>query len=250
MMPPVLYEVHDKCAIITMNRPERHHAVNMQMRDLLIEYWGRVNADPLVHVAIFTSSKGRTFCSGKDLSENTDISPRQFLPIIGETIEVNKPTIAAVEGSALGAGWFFAQMCDLIVASQCATFSLPEVRVGRIPVWAVHLRSIIGEKLLLEAMLTAEPFTAERAYQIGLVNKIVEPGQTLEAALKLAHAISKNAPLAVRGCRKLIYGSAGLTRQQAVDMAFEIGESVSQSDDAREGINAFREKRSPVWRCV
>jgi enoyl-CoA hydratase len=249
MTLPVLYEVQDRCAVITMNRPERHHAVNMQMRGLLIEYWNRVNSDPLIDVAILTASTARIFCSGKDLSEHTDISPRHFLPIIGESIEVKKPTIAAVEGAALGAGWFFAQMCDLVVASQCASFSLPEVKVGRVPAWAVHLRSIIGEKLLLQAILTGEPFTAERAYQIGLVNKVVEPGHALAGALEIAYTISKNAPLAVRAGRQMVYASQGLTRQQAVDMAFDIGDSVSQSADAQEGINAFREKRSPVWRC-
>ncbi|CFP47755.1 carnitinyl-CoA dehydratase [Bordetella pertussis] len=135
--PTVRFETREQIAIITLNRPDKRNAINLEMRQALIAAWERFENDAALRVAILTGAGERSFSAGRDLSENTDLSQKTFLPILGDNVQASKPVIAAVNGAALGGGWFFTQMCDLVVAADHAVFGMPESKVGRAPAWAV-----------------------------------------------------------------------------------------------------------------
>lgn len=248
MTLPLLYEMRGPVAIITLNRPEKHNAINMQMRDMMLEAWQRFEDEPDSRVAILCANGSQSFCSGRDISEPATIGHREFLPMLGDTVCTHKPVIAAVEGDALGAGWFLAQMCDLVIASESARFGLPEAKIGRLPMWGVRLNRMLHQKHILEIMLTGQPVSSGDAHRMGLVNKVTTAGDALATALQWAAMIASNAPLALEGCKRMIHESGDLARDAALELAFEIGEHIAQSDDAREGVEAFRQKRAPVWR--
>jgi enoyl-CoA hydratase len=248
MAAPLLYTQDGAVVTITLNRPEKHNAVNAAMRQAMLDAWERFENDERAAVAILAAAGDRSFCAGRDMSEPATHGHREFLPILGDGVQVSKTVIAAVEGNALGGGWFLAQMCDLVVASETARFGLPEVKVGRVPVWASQLISLIGQKHALEVALTGAPVSARRAYEMGLVNRVVAPGQALHAAGELARQIAANAPLALGASKRMLYDAIGMSRDAALAHAFEIAEPVLASPDAAEGLAAFREKRAPVWR--
>lgn len=248
MTLPLLYEMRGPVAVITLNRPEKHNAVNMQMRNMMIEAWQRFEAEPSAKTAILCANGNRSFCSGRDIHEPATLGHHEFLPMLGETVRTSKPVIAAIEGDALGGGWFLAQMCDLVVASENARFGLPEVKIGRLPMWGVRLNRMLLQKHMLEIMLTGQPITASDAHRIGLVNKVTAPGNALSDALQWAETIAANSPLATAGCKRMVYETENLTREAALELAMEIGDCIALSDDAREGVEAFRQKRSPLWR--
>ncbi|WP_246129702.1 enoyl-CoA hydratase/isomerase family protein [Verticiella sediminum] len=248
MSAAVIYEAADGVALVRLNRPERHNAVNEDMRAALLDAWARFEADPGARVAVLCAAGQRSFCSGRDMAEPSGIGHRTFLPILGDTVCVSKPVIAAVQGDALGGGWFMAQMCDLVVAAEHVRFGLPEVKVGRVPAWAAQLRGMIGEKHMLQVMLTGTPISAADALRMGLVNAVVPDEAVMDVAMHWAAAIAANAPLALAAAKRIVYESAGLDRASALEHAFELARPVLHSADAAEGLAAFREKRAPVWR--
>ncbi len=130
------------------------------------------------------------------------VPPRDLIPVPYDTVELSKPTIAAVNGAAFAGGWLIAQACDLCVASTTATFAITEVKVGRSSPWASPLIHMIPQRIMMEILLTGKPVTAQRAYEIGLVNRLAEPAALLETALELAGEILAGAPLSVRAPAK------------------------------------------------
>ncbi|MGP1614494.1 MAG: enoyl-CoA hydratase/isomerase family protein [Pollutimonas bauzanensis] len=243
----VKFDIDGQIAVITMNRPEKRNAINLAMREGLLAAWSRFETDPALRVAILTGAGDRSFSAGRDLSEDTEISQKTFLPILGDNVTVAKPVIAAVNGSALGGGWFFAQMCDLVVAADHAVFGMPESKVGRGPAWAAWLAGVIPQKMTLELLLTGDPIAAHRAAEIGFVNHVVPTAQLMAKAMELARAIVATAPLSAAACKEMVYASAEMGRAAALRTAFHIMEPVYQSEDADEGVLAFREKRAPRW---
>jgi len=244
----VVYETQGGVAVVRLDRPDKRNAVDTAMRAQLIDAWRRFDADPGLRVAVLCAAGDRAFSAGRDMSEPPAIGHRDFLPILGDTVRVSKPVIAAVEGDALGGGWFMAQMCDLVVAAGRARFGLPEVKVGRVPAWAAQMRGMLGEKHMLQVMLTGEPISAAEAHRMGLVNAVTADGEALETAMRWARTIAANAPLAVAACRRIVYESAGMDRDAALAHAFAVADPVLHSEDAAEGLRAFREKRPPAWR--
>ena len=181
----LLYEVEDGIAVITINRPERKNAINRAVRQAMFEVWPRFEADESAQIAILTG-KGDTFCAGMDLVEAADtalrIPPSNFMPVLGETIEVTKPVIAAVQGYAFAGGWLLAQMCDLCVADETAKFAITEGRVGRGMPWASPVIHMLPQRILMEVAMTCDPLSAQRAYELGYVNRVTPPGQALQGA--------------------------------------------------------------------
>lgn len=220
MALPLLYEMRGQVAIITLNRPEKHNAINMQMRSMMIEAWQRFEAESSARIAILCANGNRSFCSGRDIHEPATLGHYEFLPMLGESVRTSKPVIAAIEGDALGGGWFLAQMCDLVIASESARFCLPEVKIGRLPMWGVRLNRMLHQKHMLEIMLTGQPITASDAYRIGLVNKITASGEALSEALQWAETIAANSPLAIAGCKRMVYESEDLTREAALKLVW------------------------------
>jgi enoyl-CoA hydratase len=244
---PLLYEKLGATVVITLNRPQKLNALNSPMRNALINAWNKFEEDDSARVAILTGAGQRAFCAGRDLTEGTADRQEDFLPMIGDNVKVSKPVIAAVNGLAFGAGWFMVQGCDLCVASDEASFALPEAKVGRGPAWAAWLHGMLPQKVALELLMTGNAITAHRAHEIGLVNHVVPAAEVLPCALALAADIVAAAPLSVSVSRQIVYDTMGLSRKDALQEAFRLCEPIYQSADALEGVNAFRQKRSPVW---
>ncbi len=253
MSDAVLFDARDDgIAIITLNRPETRNALGKDIRDGLFSAWDRFERDPALRVAILTGAGDKAFCAGGNLKEMTEsgmtVPPRDMLPVPGDTIELTKPTIAAVNGVAFAGGWLIAQACDLCVASINAKFAITEVKVGRSSPWAAPLIHMIPQRIMMEIILTGKPITAQRAYEIGLVNRLAEPDQLMEAALALAAEILDGAPLSVRAGRETVMLAAEMGRSAALQAARHASEYCYMSDDAQEGPRAFAEKRRPQWK--
>jgi enoyl-CoA hydratase len=253
MSDAVLFDAReDGIAIITLNRPDARNALGKEIREGLFAAWDRFENEPALRVAILTGAGEKAFCAGGDLKEMTEarltVPPRDMFPLPGDTIEVTKPTIAAVNGVAFAGGWMIAQACDLCVASTSARFAITEVRVGRSSPWATPLIHMIPQRIMMEILLTGKPITAQRAYEIGLVNRLASPEQLMDVALELASEILDGAPLSVRAARETVMLSTEMGRSAALQAARHASEYTYRSEDAQEGPKAFAEKRRPQWK--
>jgi enoyl-CoA hydratase len=237
--------------VITFDRPEVRNAFNLAMSEQVAAALDELDADPELRAGVVTGAGG-FFSAGMDLKafargEFPGVPVRGFAGITQKSSD--KPLIAAVEGPALAGGFEIAVACDLIVAGRSASFGIPEVRRGLVAV-AGGLRQLarrVGRGVAKEMALTGAPIDAARAYELGLVNRVVEDGGALDAALALAETIAANAPLATKATKLVLDeldawdGDAFWARQG------EIAGPVIISADAREGAVAFAEKREPVW---
>jgi enoyl-CoA hydratase/carnithine racemase len=249
---PVTYQVADGVAWLTIDRPRARNALSKEVRDGLWEGARRFVADDSAAVLVLTGTGEKAFCAGGDLKEMADTSlqapPPDFLPQFGRNIDVPKPTIAAVNGVAFAGGFLLAQQCDLVVAAEHARFAVTEVKVGRGSPWAAPLSWLVPPRVALEILLTGDPLDARRAYEVGLVNRVVPIAELREFTQELARSVAANAPLSVRAGKRTAYLSAHYDLEQAYDRAEEIWAPVYRSRDAQEGPAAFRDKRTPVWK--
>lgn len=244
----VLYDVKDGIATITLNRPQKLNAVDSAARTLLFDAWRQFELDPAAKVAILTGAGERAFCVGRDLSEPADGNFRiESFPVLGVSVEVSKPTIAAVNGLALGGGFLFAQMCDMCIAAQSASFAIPEAKLGRGAAWAVPLMHQLPTRVAMEMLVTGAPLGAERLYQLGFVNAVVPDPELASYARRFASLVVANAPLSVRACRAMVRQVALEGARLSLKEAEAMFEHVYASNDAREGVAAFRERRAPRW---
>ncbi|SEG83820.1 Enoyl-CoA hydratase/carnithine racemase [Thermomonospora echinospora] len=253
MSDAVLFAARDDgIAVITLNRPETRNCLTREVREGLYAAWDRFERDPALRVAVLTGAGEKAFCAGGDLKEMVEtgmrVPPRDMFPLPYDTVELSKPTIAAVNGVAFAGGWMLAQACDLCVASTGATFAVTEVKVGRSSPWAAPLIHMIPQRIMMEILLTGRPITARRAYEIGLVNRLADPGELLETALELAGEILDGAPLSVRAARETVMLSTEMGRSAALQAARHASERCYHSEDAQEGPRAFAEKRPPRWK--
>ena len=251
-MAAVLYEQRDAVAIVTINRPDARNAIDRAVREGLFAAFDRAEADASVQVVVLTGAGDRAFCAGMDLkeaaAEGRGVMPRGFLPVIGDTVEMTKPSIAAVNGFAMAGGWMFAQMCDLCLAAEHAVFAITEAKVGRGTPWAAPLVKMLPQRVAMEVLLTGDPIPAARLHALGYVNQVVPGPQLMDAALALATRIAGNAPLTVRACRELVHLSQEMGTSAARRAARHLFQPVYASEDAQEGPRAFAEKRPPVWK--
>ena len=248
----VLFEVADEgIALITIDRPAQRNAINSGVIAGLRQAWQRLEADSALRVGILTASGDKAFCAGMDLKEaaatNLRVPPRDKFPVLGDVVHISKPTIAAVNGLALAGGWMFAQMCDLCIAAEHATFGITEAKVGRGMPWAAPLIHMLPQRIVMEILLTARPITAQRAFELGYVNAVVPLAELRERALDMARGIAANAPLTVKAARELVYLSTEMGRSAGLRAAYHLFESVYLSEDAQEGPRSFAEKRPPRW---
>ena len=248
----VSYRLRGPVAWVTIERPEARNALNAAVRSGLWAAFRRFNDDDDARVLVLTGAGDKAFCAGADLKEMSEsamtVPPVDFIPQIGRTISVDKPVIGAINGACLAGGFLLAQSCDLLVASTSATFGITEVVVGRGSPWAVPLSTMIPRAIVLEILLTGRPITAARAYDIGLVNAVVEPDNLAAEAQALAERIAGNAPLSVAAAKRTAYLLTAGVLPEAFDSAEELWRPVYQSADAQEGPRAFREKRPPNWK--
>jgi len=255
----VLAEQRDHTLVVTLNRPEARNAVNLELSMGVGVALELAEADSDTWAVIITGAGDRAFCAGADLKAaaagelaGTDerLNRWGFAGYVSHAI--SKPTIAAVNGFALGGGTELVLASDLAVAADTASFGLPEVTRGILAGagGSFRLPRQIPPKIAMEAILTGEPLTAHRALEVGLVNRVVPADEVLDAAIALAEKICANAPLAVQASKRLARGIAD-EHVSAEDADWERtgieGAALMRSEDAREGMRAFAEKRSPRW---
>jgi enoyl-CoA hydratase/carnithine racemase len=253
MSEEVLYEVRDGIAWMTINRPEARNAMNKAVRDGIREKAQAFADDPAAQVLVITAAGDKAFSSGGDLKEmagtQMQVPPRDFFVYFNRSLSTDKPIIAAVNGLAYAGGFLLAQMCDLVICADHATFAITEARVGRGSPWAAPLAWIVGPRLAMELLTTGQPITAQRAYESGFVNKVVPYADLLAESEKMARTIADNAPLTVRAGKRLVYASATLGFHDMFEEGLRIYEPAYLSEDGLEGPRAFKERRKPVWKA-
>ena len=247
----VSYQLEDGVAWLVIDRPEARNAINQAVGKGLWEGFRRFEEDPAAAVLVLTGT-GEAFCAGADLKEmaalGLTVPPRDMTPNLGRNLQVTKPVIAAVNGPAFGGGFLLAQMCDLCVAGTSARFAVTEARWGRGAPWAAPLPWLVPPRVAMELLLTGEPIDAQRAHEVGLVNRVVPDPELRSEAGRLARRIAGNAPLSVRAAKAMVQASAGRALDEAVEEGWRLFEPVYLSEDAQEGPRAFVERRPPVWK--
>jgi enoyl-CoA hydratase len=250
--PAVLTEVRENILLITINRPEQRNAVNSAVAQGIGDALDRLDGDASLSLGVLTGA-GSGFCAGMDLkgfvSGDMPWHPeRGFAGIVQKASD--KPLVAAVEGFAVAGGLEVALACDLLVASAGAKLGVPEVKRSLVAAGGALMR--LPRKLpygiAMELALTGDPITAERGFELGLVNRVSEPGKAVDTALELAAAIAKNGPLALRATKEILEAQWDWSDADFWAKQGAIAGPVMASEDSREGARAFAEKRDPVWK--
>jgi enoyl-CoA hydratase/carnithine racemase len=249
----VLYEKEDKIVIITLNRPEALNAYDPEQLKEFSEATIRFRDDPDAWVAIITGT-GRAFSAGADLKR---LAPKMMEkeyedpPLIMRGLEIWKPIIAAINGLALGGGLETALACDIRIASENATFGTPEVRSSLIPGWGgtQRLSRFIPRAKAAEIVLMGVTIDANEAYRIGLVNKVVPPDQLMPTAKEWAKKFCDNGPLAVRAAKEAIVRGSTMTLEDGLRLEKLLIGDIMATEDVREGVKAFAEKRKPEYKA-
>ena len=249
---PLLTERRGRVLLITINRPDQRNAVNAAVAAGIAGALDELDADAGLSVGVLFGV-GKGFCAGMDLKafvtgERPFIEGRGFAGITQRAAE--KPLIAAVEGFALAGGLEVALACDLIVAARGARLGIPEVKRGLVAAGGGLLRlpRALPRNVAMEMALTGDPIEAERAHELGLVNRLTEPGEALSAALELAETIAANGPLALAATKRILVQSPDWPDSEFFERQQPFRDSAFDSEDAREGATAFAERRAPEWK--
>ena len=261
----IRYEVEDRIATITLNRPDKLNAVNQPMIRELAAAWAAVESDDSVWIAIVTAA-GRAFCTGADVAKVPDDgrvpydepylstlaqweAPQEATPPFRS---MTKPVLVAVNGICCGAGLDLVTTGDIVIASERAEFFDPHVSIGLVSGREmVRLARVLPMNVAMRVALTGrhERISAQRAFDLGMISVVVAHDRLLARAKEIAALVNRNAPLAVRGTRLAIRKGQGLPLHEAEILAETFRERVLRTDDAREGPRAFLEKREPEWKC-
>jgi enoyl-CoA hydratase len=263
-MPDVIFEKRGGIAWLTIDRPERRNALSPQAMCLLADAWEDIRDDDGVRVAIVTGTGDRAFSSGADLGLLMPLLSQTRRPenewderIIADTgiihrallkhVALDKPVIAAVNGAALAGGCELVLGTDLRIAATSATFGLSEAKRGLVPAGGgmTRLPRQLPYAIAMEMLLTGEAIGADKALRLGLVNRVVAPGDVPASALSLAEAIAANGPLAVRTIKRTVLDSNGVPLDEAFRIEARSSAAIATSHDAVEGPLAFLEKRTP-----
>ena len=253
---PVQLSRDGRVAIVVMDRPEARNAMNRELAEQLGATYDQLAQDDAVWAVVLTGAGDRAFCAGQDLKDvanraSSAAAPRPTGGFGGITNrDFPKPIIAAVNGFAMGGGFEICLACDLVVAEQHASFGLPEVRRGLFAGAGglVRLGRRIPLPLAMEVALTGEPLSAQRAYELGLVNRVVPKGDGVRAAVELANVICQGAPLAVRISKNVLKTAALQGEDELWALQTELRAELMRSEDYQEGPRAFIEKRAPRWK--
>jgi enoyl-CoA hydratase len=249
--PVVLSERLGNVLLITLNRPEVRNAVNAALAAGIATALDELDDDPSLSVGVLTGAGG-FFCAGMDLGafvkgESPWFGDRGFAGIAQRASR--KPLIAAIEGFAVAGGMEIALACDLIVAAEGAKIGIPEVTRSLVAAGGALLRlpRRMPYHVVMELALTGDPLPAERFHELGLINRITEPGGAVDSALELAGRLAKNGPLALVASKEILQKQFDWSSEEMWQQQGAISGPVFASEDAKEGANAFKEKREPAW---
>jgi crotonobetainyl-CoA hydratase len=238
--------------ILRLNRPEVRNALDAALAAALYSAFEELDADPAVQAVIVTGAGERSFSAGADLKAVAQGALLVSGPTLVDVCErgMAKPLIAAVNGTCLAGGLELALTCDLIVAVQDAVFGVPEVKRGLVAGagGVTRLCQRIGLAPALEIILTGDPIDAQRALELGLINRVVPRAELIPTALALAERIAENAPVALRVAKRLAHDVIGVPERQAYELNRKVLETIRNTEDAKEGPLAFAQKRKPVWK--
>lgn len=264
-MPSVLFEKRNQIAYITLNRPEAHNALDLDMGHLLMEAWNEYRDDKDLRCAILTASGDKTFCSGADLKKITPLftgakkpenefeqkmlndPDTRFTPVLRDAW-IHKPVVAAINGSAIAGGMEFLYGTDIRVAARHAKFGLQEVKWAVFPTGGstVKLPQMMTYARAMELLLTGELISAEKALEWGFLNKVVDAENVMEEAENYAEKICRNGPLAVQAVKESVLTNWGMTMMDGLKSELKIAKAkVEGTKDSREGPRAFAQKRAP-----
>jgi enoyl-CoA hydratase/carnithine racemase len=256
IMGTVLTERVGQVGVITINRPERHNAIDPETSFKVDEALNEMEADADIAAVVLTGAGDKAFCTGMDLKHAAQngvhgvmVLERGFCGLTSRVL-YRKPLIAAVNGFAMAGGFELALACDLIIASENASFALPEVKRGLFAGAGGILRLTRRSpgNLALEVIMTGDATPADRALSMGIINRMTPVGEARDAAVALAQRICENAPISVRISRELSYAGLDLSYDEAVRFGGELGKEMLASEDRLEGVRAFAEGRKPVWK--
>jgi enoyl-CoA hydratase/carnithine racemase len=253
-MSEVLYEKKGHVAFIRLNRPESLNAINRSLANQLIKVWVDFREDKNLWVAVL-SGEGKSFCAGADVKEmeRGKWEFRQSLlfgdePIGPSSYRVWKPIIAATQGHVNGAGLWLACESDIVISTDTALFGTREARANVPALIAPFLSDYLPRGIAAEILFSAKPITARRAYEVGLVNKVVPEGQLMTEAIDMAEGICDCGPLSVWASKELFVRTRDMDRQSALSLVEQIAPPVWNSEDSIEAKQAFIEKRRPQWK--
>lgn len=252
----LLVEFSEKIALLTINRPKFLNVLNAQTVEELDACFENLKRDGEVRAIILTGAGDRAFVAGADIHELATYSPQQAREcarrgqgVLNRIEKLGKPTIAAINGFALGGGCELALACSLRIATQTVRIGLPEVKLGILPGYGgtQRLPRLIGKGMALQLILTGEPLLAEEALKWGLVNQVVAPEQLLPAAKETARKIVANAPLAVQYCLEAVHRGSESPLEEGLALEGALFGIAFATEDMREGTRAFLEKRPPSF---
>ncbi|WP_315832332.1 crotonase/enoyl-CoA hydratase family protein [Bradyrhizobium prioriisuperbiae] len=260
MSEPVLIEVKDRIALLTLNRPHKLNALNYAMVDALIAHLDAIEAAPDVHAVILTGAGERAFSAGADIHEfsasvqrGTDTAVRDFVrrgqAMTARLEAFPKPVIAAINGLAFGDGCEITEAVHLAIASESALFAKPEINLGMPPTFGgtQRLPRLAGRKRALELLLTGDPFSPAHAREIGLVNRVVPHDELLPSALDLAQRILRHSPLATGRIITAVTRGLNVSIGEGLQMESEQFARMVPTHDLREGLAAWMARRQPVY---
>jgi enoyl-CoA hydratase/carnithine racemase len=243
-------------AEVVLDRPEAMNTLNTAMAQSIIAACAELGADKDVRAVVLSAAGAKAFCAGADLKERNSMTDAQLLrqreifrKAFGGVLRLPQPTVAAVHGYALGGGCEFAMSCDIIVADETAVFGLPEVTVGLVPGGGgtqLALRRL-GTGLAADLILTGRRIAIDEAERSRLIARRVPAGRAGEEALGVATVIAANSPVAVQAAKRALRNGWGVALESALDIEDAAWRTAALSDDRREGIAAFAERRAPHW---
>ena len=250
----ILTETRGRVGLITLNRPQALNALNNRLMSEVMDALEIFDRDDAIGAMVITGDK-KAFAAGADIKEMADrssqeMTKRDHVAVFGRIHAIRKPVIAAVSGWALGAGCEVALACDMIVASESARFGQPEINIGVIPGagGTQRLTRAVGKVVAMEMILNDRRLSAQEAYQLGMVNRVVPVEAYLEEAIRLAEEIAARAPLAVRAAKKMINEAFERTLAEGLEEEKQEFYNLFASEDQKEGMRAFIEKRQPEWK--
>ena len=247
----------DQIGVVTLNRPQVHNAINTHVLRDLIDCFGKMAQDDGVRVIVLRGAGGKAFCAGADIDEIKNNGPVEQRPYqhlwmtwFRQIETIRKPVIASIEGWAPGGGTEISVCCDLIVAADDAKFGLAEMKIGVMPGAGatVRLTRWVGKAKAMEILMTGEFVGAEEALRIGLVNKVVPKAQLWDETLALARKLCDRPPLALAAAKMAVNVGGEMDLYKGIDFALEAFLLLFASEDQKEGMQAFLEKRKPVWK--